>query len=85
MKQLFHDNLLEPIDKVHATFVSHHSKNSRNWEVASMIAAQGEESEQLKDICQVQWLKEAANRYIVSGGKAEKYRFGYLSYLEIQS
>ena len=68
------DKLSKPIDKFHAAFVFHHSDNSNDYKIASELAEEAANSENLENNYTVQWLKKASHdRYMVSIGKPEKY------------
>jgi energy-coupling factor transporter transmembrane protein EcfT len=68
------DVIVKPIDKFYSAFVYHHSNNSKDYEIASKLATEAAESDQLKDNYQVQWLRKAAyDRWMLSLGKPEKY------------
>lgn len=72
--QFSQDKISEPIDKFHAAFIFHHSNNSKDYRIASELASDAANSENLKDKFTVQWLKKASyDRYMLSIGKPEKY------------
>lgn len=75
VKRLYSEGeISEPREKFHAAFIFHHSDNSKDYKLASLLASQAANAEELKDEYQVQWLQKAAyDRYMLSIGKPEKY------------
>jgi len=66
--------LMNPLDQFHAAFIYHHSHDKNHYKIASALAAEAAQEEQLKDHYQVQWLRKASyDRYMVSIGKPEIY------------
>ena len=68
------NNINEPIDKFYAAFIFHHSKNKKDFKIASELATEAASDEGLEDNYMVQWLKKATfDRYMLSIGEPEKY------------
>ncbi|MCM4161896.1 hypothetical protein FHG64_15820 [Antarcticibacterium flavum] len=68
------DQIIKPMDKFYAAFIYHHSDNSKDYRIASQLAAAAAQDPALKDHYQAQWLARAAyDRYMISIGKEEKY------------
>ncbi|MBZ9629791.1 hypothetical protein LB465_03285 [Salegentibacter sp. LM13S] len=85
-KDLYNDGLIKkPSDKFYAAFIYHHSDNTKDYKLASILSAEAAESAILKDDYQAQWLKKAAyDRYMVSIGKPEKYNTQNSFSLEVE-
>ena len=65
---------LKPLDKFHAAFIFHHSDDSKDYAIASILATAAAKDMSQQDNYQVQWLRKAAyDRWMLSIGKAEKY------------
>lgn len=79
------DQILDPMNKFYAAFIYHHSDNSKDFKIASQLAAAAAKDPGLKDHYQVQWLARASyDRYMVSIGKEEKYNTQNKFSLEIE-
>ena len=64
----------KPLDKFHAAFVFHHSRESQLYEIAYALASEAASAVHLKDNYLVQWLIKAAyDRWMLSIGKLQKY------------
>lgn len=74
-KQLYKKGKIsKPIDKFYAAFIYHHSDNSKDYKIASILAADAAKAESLEDNYNVQWLRKASfDRWMLSIGKPEKY------------
>jgi hypothetical protein len=75
VNQLYKDNLIKlPMDKFHAAFIFHHSKQSSFYQIAQELAGEAASVSELKDNYVVQWLAKATyDRWMVSLGKPQKY------------
>lgn len=79
------DQIIDPMNKFYAAFIYHHSDNSKDFKIASQLAAAAAQDPGLKDHYQVQWLARASyDRYMVSIGKEEKYNTQNKFSLEIE-
>ncbi|SOC80488.1 hypothetical protein SAMN06296241_2038 [Salinimicrobium sediminis] len=67
-------DMLKSLDKFHAAFVLHHSRESEDYRLAASLAGAAAEDPALKDVYEVQWLKKAAyDRWKVSIGEPEEH------------
>jgi len=75
VKQLYRENrITKPLDKFHAAFILHHSRESKLYEAAHKLAAEAASAQELENSLQVQWLAKATyDRWMISLGKPQKY------------
>ena len=75
VKHLYRNHrITKPMDKFHAAFVLHHSRESELYEIAHTLASEAAAAGGLENALQVQWLKKATyDRWMISIGKPQKY------------
>lgn len=75
VKKLYEGNqIYKPLDKFHAAFILHHSRESELYEIAHELASKAASADALKNVYQVQWLVKATfDRWMLSIGKPQKY------------
>jgi hypothetical protein len=75
VNKLYKDNqVVLPMDKFHAAFIFHHSKQSPYFEIAQQLASEAAAAKELQHNYVVQWLAKATyDRWMVSLGMPQKF------------